>query len=278
MKSNIESMLKHCSNLDLRGSHKNISEKKISTDKLKGLEQTKCGGVNDIKSRDLSERRLSVSSICMGRGKVGLREPCYTPPCNRRHRKLHKQSQSHILDEDVTLACTESIRVYASCLRSDIEYRTVRISKMTTASQVIAGLLNKFKLRHVDNNLFYLTLDVTLEEGKTAVIKMSDSDKLFEMVKCSPWRNSCVRLCSKPGKFLRIYDGVLMPDSVYKSIRISSETTVRDVIDIVLSCCNSSMKQDQICLVQAEQDTLNQTTGLVVIRALESTEFPLRVA
>ena len=93
-----------------------------------------------------------------------------------------------------------------------------------------------------------------MEEGKTTVIKISDSDKLFEMISCNPWRESCVRLCSKPGQFIRVYDTVLMPDSVYKSIRISGDTTVRDVIDIVLACCNSSLTQDKLCLVETHQD------------------------
>ena len=47
-----------------------------------------------------------------------------------------------------------------------------------------------------------------------------------------------------------MYDTVIMPDSVYKSICIASDTTVRDVIGIVLACCNSSLAKDRLCLVR----------------------------
>ena len=172
---------------------------------------------------------------------------------------MRKHSLSQSFYGEYARDTTESIRVYASCLRSDISYLTILISATTTASQVITGLLNKFKLKHVDRNMFFLTMEVTIEEGKTTVIKISDSDKLSEMVRCNPWQDSKVRLCSKHGGFIRVYDTVLMPDSVYKSIRISGDTTVRDVIDIVLACCNSDMTQDQLCLVQTGPDNMQQT-------------------
>ena len=61
-----------------------------------------------------------------------------------------------------------------------------------------------------------------------------------------------MRLNSKPGGFIRVYDTDIMPDSVYKSIRISEDTTVKDVLDIMLACCSSSIAQDQLSLVLEE--------------------------
>ena len=106
------------------------------------------------------------------------------------------------------------------------------------------GLLSKFKLKHVDRNMFFLTMEVTIEKGKTTMIRISEDDILSEMMKCNPWRDSKLRLSSKPGGFIRVYDTVIMPDSVYKSLYISSDTTVRDVISIALTCSNSSLSQE----------------------------------
>ena len=144
---------------------------------------------------------------------------------------------------------TEPIRVYASCLRSDIEYRTVRISKTTTAKQVIMGLLSKYRLKHMDRNMFFLAMEVTIEEGKRTLIKIGESNYLSEILSCNPWRDVRVVVCSKPCVCVRVYDSVIIQDSVYKSICVSDDTTVREVIDIVLLCCNSSLTQHRLCLV-----------------------------
>ena len=61
------------------------------------------------------------------------------------------------------------------------------------------GLLSKFKLKHVDRNMFFLTMEVIIEEGKTTVIRISEDDTLSEIVRCNPWNDSKLRLCSKPG-------------------------------------------------------------------------------
>ena len=144
---------------------------------------------------------------------------------------------------------TEPIRVYASCLRADIEYRTVRINKTTTAKQVIMGLLNKYRLKHMDRNMFFLAMEVTIEEGKRTMIKIGETNYLSEILSCNPWRDVRVVVCSKPCVCVRVYDSAIIQDSVYKSICVSEDTSVREVIDIVLLCCNSSLSQEFLCLV-----------------------------
>jgi len=148
----------------------------------------------------------------------------------------------------------ESIRVYARCLRSDIEYRTMRINSCTTAHQLIQELLTKFKLKHVDPKLFYLTMEVTIESMKRTVIKIADDDKLARLLHCNPWTDSRIILRSKVGGFIKVYDTVVMQDSVYKSIKVSYDTTVQEVILIVLACCNSNLSPEKFCLVEVTQD------------------------
>merc|ERR1719510_1982754 len=53
-----------------------------------------------------------------------------------------------------------TVKIYAKCLRSDIEYKTLSISRSTSSAEVIWMLLSKFKMRHRDPKLFYLTMDI----------------------------------------------------------------------------------------------------------------------
>lgn len=52
------------------------------------------------------------------------------------------------------------VKVYARVLCSDIEYKTLCIDGTTSAQQVIMILLQKFKMKHRDPNLYYLTMEV----------------------------------------------------------------------------------------------------------------------
>ncbi|XP_018017108.1 uncharacterized protein LOC108673746 [Hyalella azteca] len=56
-----------------------------------------------------------------------------------------------------------TIRVFAKCLRSDIEYKTVSVGPRTTCGELVASLLSKYRMKHRDPNLFYLTMEVTVK-------------------------------------------------------------------------------------------------------------------
>ena len=64
------------------------------------------------------------------------------------------------LSPDPVSPATNTIRVYANCLRPNLEYKTVVIQAGTTSKQVIGGLLTRFRMRHRDPKLFYLTMEV----------------------------------------------------------------------------------------------------------------------
>ena len=70
-----------------------------------------------------------------------------------------------------------TVKVYARCLRPDIEYKTLVISYQTTCKEMVMMLLNKAKMKHRDPKLFYLTMEVGVRK----------SGKLFLRV--------CVCLC-----------------------------------------------------------------------------------
>ena len=50
----------------------------------------------------------------------------------------------------------------------DIEYKTLRISNNTTCKDVIHTLLTRYRMKHRDPNLFYLTMEITVRKiGKS---------------------------------------------------------------------------------------------------------------
>merc|ERR1712240_424475 len=59
-----------------------------------------------------------------------------------------------------------SIKIYASCLRPDIEYKTLSVCYQTLSRDLIWQLLGKYKMKHRDPKLFYLTMDVVISRPK----------------------------------------------------------------------------------------------------------------
>ena len=64
--------------------------------------------------------------------------------------------------EVISLPAT--IRVYTTCLRPHMSYKTVRLTPDTTSKQVIMGLLSRLRMKHTDPRLFYLTMEVTVNQ------------------------------------------------------------------------------------------------------------------
>ncbi|XP_026676481.1 uncharacterized protein LOC113465825 [Diaphorina citri] len=51
-------------------------------------------------------------------------------------------------------SCSQTtIKVFAKCLRSDIEYKTLGITFQTTCREVVTSLLNKYRMRHRDRGI-----------------------------------------------------------------------------------------------------------------------------
>ena len=131
---------------------------------------------------------------------------------------------------------TTAIKVYAACLRPHLSYKTVVITPNTTSKQVILGLLGRFRMRHRDPNLFQLTMEVTVELGARQTILLEDNSRPAEMISCNPWSGCKFILQAKQGGLVRVYDHLVRPESVYKCLIISEETTVGDTIGILRSC------------------------------------------
>ena len=130
-----------------------------------------------------------------------------------------------------------AIKVYAQCLRPHLSYKTVVVTPHTTSKQVILGLLSRFRMRHRDPNLFYLTMEVTVDKATSKqTILLEDNARPSEMISCNPWGGCKFILQAKQGGLVKVYDHLVRPDSIYKSLIISGETTVGDTVRI-LRCC-----------------------------------------
>ena len=128
-----------------------------------------------------------------------------------------------------------TIKIYAKCLRSDIEYKTLSISRTSTSAEVIWMLLSKFKMRHRDPKLFYLTMDIGVA-ALCRTLSLDEDSRPAELKSCHPWGECKFTLQMKRGGLVRIHDSVLMSESKYKSLLISENTTVREVITILFHC------------------------------------------
>jgi hypothetical protein len=121
------------------------------------------------------------------------------------------------------------IKVYASCLRSDIEYKTLSVTYKTTSRELIWLLLSKYKMRHRDPKLFYLTMDINIKRTGIPLrrtLSLDDDSRPAELKSCHPWGECKFTLQMRKGGIVRIHDSILMAESKYKCLLISDQVTI----------------------------------------------------
>ncbi|KAF7998547.1 hypothetical protein HCN44_010955 [Aphidius gifuensis] len=164
-----------------------------------------------------------------------------------------------------------TIKVYANCLRSDIEYKTLPITYQTTCHEIVQNLLNKYRMRHRDPRLFYLTMEVTVRRANVRTILPLDDDARPAILQsCHPRGDSRFSLQTKRGGLVKIYDCALMSGSKYKSLLVSERTTVDELIQMLLNCYNSSERVEQFSLYEVCEGEEYQ-------RKLHPDDSPLKV-
>ncbi|XP_046676582.1 uncharacterized protein LOC124364846 isoform X1 [Homalodisca vitripennis] len=182
---------------------------------------------------------------------------------------LSSRSSSYSSLSDASPSTT--IKVYARCLRADIEYKTLSITFQTTCREVVQSLLNKYRMRHRDPNLFYLTMEVTVRKaGVRTVLVLDEEARPAALQSCQPRGDSRFALQTRRGGLVKIYDSVLMPGSQYKSLLISCRTTVDELIQILLNCYNSKDRVEQFSLYEVCKSQESQ-------RKLHPDDRPLEV-
>lgn len=166
---------------------------------------------------------------------------------------------------------TTTIKVYARCLRPDIEYKTLSITFQTTCREVVTSLLNKYRMRHRDPNLFYLTMEVTVRKaGVRTVLVLDEEARPAALQSCHPRGDSRFSLQTRRGGLVKIYDSALMPGSQYKSLLVSERTTVDELLQMLLNCCNSQERVEHFSLYEVSH-------AQEYHRKLHPDDCPLRV-
>lgn len=165
--------------------------------------------------------------------------------------QLQHQQQHRLRIEEPRIP----IKVYASCLRSDIEYKTLSVTYKTTSKELIWMLLSKYKMRHRDPKLFYLTMDINIKRTGIPLrrtLSLDDESRPAELKSCHPWGECKFTLQMRKGGIVRIHDSVLMAESKYKCLLISDQTTVIEVIKILFHCYDLQdvAKEDKFCLYE----------------------------
>ncbi|XP_050529186.1 uncharacterized protein LOC126898831 [Daktulosphaira vitifoliae] len=164
-----------------------------------------------------------------------------------------------------------TIKVYTNCLRADLEYKTLGLAYSTTCSEVISILLKKYRMRHRDPNLFYMTMEINLRKIGLRTVFVLDNEACPAVLQsCHPQGESRFCLQSKTGGLVKVYDGELMPGSKYKSLLISDRTTIDELIRILLNCCSSKEQVEQFSLYEVSKSEEYQ-------RKLHHDDLPLKV-
>ncbi|XP_050706500.1 uncharacterized protein LOC126991895 [Eriocheir sinensis] len=148
-------------------------------------------------------------------------------------------STSSLADQTMT-----PVKVYLRFMRPDMEYKTLSLSSGATCRQLVLMLLAKFRLRHRDPNLFFVTMEVTVRVpggGAPArrLLVLDDQARPAELQQCRPRGEARFSVGVRRGGLVRVHDGILMPGSQYKSLLVSYRTTAEELVQLMLNCYNS---------------------------------------
>lgn len=164
-----------------------------------------------------------------------------------------------------------TIKVYAKCLRPDIEYKTLSITFQTTCKEVVATLLGKYKMKHRDPKLFYLSMEVTMRKaGVRTHLPLDEEARPAVLQSCHPKGDSKFSLQTRRGGLVKVYDSALNSNSQYKSLLISAKTSVDDLIHLLLNCSSSKERVEQFSLYEVNNEKEQQ-------RKLHPDDRPLQV-
>ncbi|XP_019877732.2 uncharacterized protein LOC109605586 [Aethina tumida] len=182
-----------------------------------------------------------------------------------------RSSSYSFLNEPGSSNFQTTIKVYARCLRSDIEYKTLSITFQTTCKEVVSTLLGKYKMKHRDPKLFYLSMEVTVRKaGVKTHLALDEEARPAVLQSCHPKGDSKFSLQTRRGGLVKVYDSVLNSNSQYKSLLISARTTVDELISLLLNCYNSKERVEQFSLYEVNNDKEQQ-------RKLHPDDRPLQV-
>lgn len=139
---------------------------------------------------------------------------------------------------------SDSIKIHVNSLIKELEYITLHVSCHAKCRNVIKTLLRKYRLKNRDPNLYYLTLERWIRKDglrHKSVMLLGDDTSPVQLQQCcsnAPYDDIKFSLQTRPGILVRIYTNELIADSKYKCFSLSSQTTVEQCIELLLSSLN----------------------------------------
>lgn len=202
-----------------------------------------------LKHVQISPMRSRADSLSMRSSTSCASSLCGSPEPPGEQLRSHSRASSYSsLNETIPQT---TIKIYTACLRQDIEYKTLGISYDATSKSVVQQLLRRCKMRHRDPRLFYLTMEVTVRRpGVKSLLELDDEARPALLQACHPKGDSRFCLQQKPGGLIRVHTSALQPNSQYKSLLISEETTSDELLALLLSCYNSIEPVEQFSLYE----------------------------
>lgn len=189
---------------------------------------------------------------------------------------IDNQDSISILSSSASLKSTPTkatqgetaIKIFAQSLSQDVEYLTLQVTSQTKSSQIIRSLLRKFRLKHRDPNLFYLTLERWIRidgiKSKNVMLLSDDACPLQLQQCCSnpPHDDIKFTLQMRAGALVKIYCSDVVKDARYKCLSLSTQTTVEETIELMLHClnlngtsCQSTMDNMRLRLTGSPEST-----------------------
>ncbi|XP_037069005.1 uncharacterized protein LOC119090324 [Pollicipes pollicipes] len=183
------------------------------------------------------------------------------------------ETQSSTGSTSVPATPTTTVKVYTRCLRPDLEYKTMCVKYTTTCRDVVDQLLNKYRMKHRDPNLFFLTMEVATRSTGASVrtiLVLDDDSCPAQLQACYPRADSRFTVRMRHGGLVKVFDSVLMAESQYKSLLVSERTTLDQLIQLLLNCYKSSESVNSFSLYE-----VGRTTGFE--RKLHPDDRPLLI-
>jgi hypothetical protein len=209
-------------------------------------------------------------------GLLATAEHHWPPPVDRNSParatspKTNEHTQAKPIDSPLSpnqQPSTPTIKVYAQTLGQEVEYLTLSVNTQTQSRHIIRALLKKFRLKHRDPNLFYLTLERWIRKDglrHKSVMLLADEACPLQLQQCCsnpPHNDIKFTLQMKAGALVKIFCNDVCPNTKYKCLSLSAQTSVAETIDLMLHCLDlSSAGNSSTTVVESSGGKRNDKT------------------
>ncbi|KAH9389743.1 hypothetical protein TYRP_007290 [Tyrophagus putrescentiae] len=144
------------------------------------------------------------------------------------------------------------IKIYTRVLCTDVEYKTLSIYNHTTSKSIVQMILNKFRLKHRDPKLFYLTLEAWIKQTGIPIrsVMTLEDDSCPALLQSCYTQDLKFTLMMRRGGIVKVYDTCFQHGPLYKNLLISNRTTVLETIQLLLNCCDSTESYSKFALYE----------------------------